>query len=395
MTAIDAGRRRSIVGLISGTSADGIDAALVRFGTRVSDAALPARCTASPCRGTRRCATRLVALGQGGDARRLDELGTLDVQVGRGVRRAATAALLAEAASPRATWRAIGSHGQTLRHRPAGAAYDGCIRSPCSSATATSSPSAPASPRSPISAVATSPPAARARRWCRRFHAAMLHSADEDRAVLNLGGIANFTLLPRATGDVRGFDTGPANALMDAWCLRHRGEAFDRDGAFAAQRPRRRGTAGAAAGRAVVRAAAAQEQRARAVPSRLGRGDAARRRMPPADVQATLLELTAAHRRRRAAARSSRRRGACSPAVAACTTRALMAAHRGAAAGLRGGIHRAHRPGPGLRRGDGLRLAGAADPGRRLPGNLPAVTGATPGLARGCGVGRLSEVGRR
>ena len=65
------------------------------------------------------------------------------------------------------------------------------------------------------------------------FHAAMLHSPDEDRAVLNLGGIANFTLLP-ARGDVRGFDTGPANALMDAWCERHRGVPFDAGGAFAA-----------------------------------------------------------------------------------------------------------------------------------------------------------------
>ena len=52
------------------------------------------------------------------------------------------------------------------------------------------------------------------------FHAALLHSPDEDRAVLNLGGIGNYTLLP-ANGEVRGFDTGPANALLDAWCLRH------------------------------------------------------------------------------------------------------------------------------------------------------------------------------
>jgi anhydro-N-acetylmuramic acid kinase len=64
------------------------------------------------------------------------------------------------------------------------------------------------------------------------FHAAMLSSPDEDRAALNLGGIANLTLLPRR-GDVRGFDTGPANGLMDAWCLRHRGEPYDRDGTFA------------------------------------------------------------------------------------------------------------------------------------------------------------------
>src|SRR3546814_7556086 len=66
------------------------------------------------------------------------------------------------------------------------------------------------------------------------LHAALLQSPGEDRAVLNLGGIANLTLLPRL-GEVRGFDTGPANGLMDAWCLRHRGEAFDRNGVFAAQ----------------------------------------------------------------------------------------------------------------------------------------------------------------
>src|SRR5690606_28858294 len=56
----------------------------------------------------------------------------------------------------------------------------------------------------------------------------------EDRAVLNLGGIANLTLLP-AQGTVRGFDTGPANGLMDAWCLRHHGQPFDAGGAFASR----------------------------------------------------------------------------------------------------------------------------------------------------------------
>jgi len=74
------------------------------------------------------------------------------------------------------------------------------------------------------------------------FHAALLHAADEDRAVLNLGGIGNYTLLPRTAragssgpGEaVRGFDTGPANALLDAWCFHHTGAAFDADGAFAA-----------------------------------------------------------------------------------------------------------------------------------------------------------------
>ena len=66
------------------------------------------------------------------------------------------------------------------------------------------------------------------------FHAATLQSDAEDRAALNLGGIGNFTLLP-ANGEVRGFDTGPANGLMDAWCLHHAGKPYDAGGAFATQ----------------------------------------------------------------------------------------------------------------------------------------------------------------
>jgi anhydro-N-acetylmuramic acid kinase len=61
----------------------------------------------------------------------------------------------------------------------------------------------------------------------------LLSQLQQSRVVLNLGGIANITVLDE-DGGVLGFDTGPANGLMDAWCLRHRGEAFDRDGAFAA-----------------------------------------------------------------------------------------------------------------------------------------------------------------
>jgi hypothetical protein len=109
------------------------------------------------------------------------------------------------------------------------------------------------------------------------FHLGMLGTADEDRAVLNLGGIANLTLIPRE-GAVRGFDTGPANALMDAWCQRHTGRTFDADGAYAAS-----GAVDEPAGRLafgpVVRAAAAEEHRARTVPPGLGRGAHGRRRV--------------------------------------------------------------------------------------------------------------------
>ena len=52
------------------------------------------------------------------------------------------------------------------------------------------------------------------------------------RVIVNIGGIANLTDLP-PNGGVRGFDTGPGNVLLDLWHARHRGEAYDRDGAWA------------------------------------------------------------------------------------------------------------------------------------------------------------------
>jgi anhydro-N-acetylmuramic acid kinase len=65
------------------------------------------------------------------------------------------------------------------------------------------------------------------------FHAQQFAS-DKNTAVLNLGGIANLTLLPQ-NGAVTGFDCGPGNMLMDAWITKHQGHAFDQDGAWAAQ----------------------------------------------------------------------------------------------------------------------------------------------------------------
>ena len=221
------------VGLISGTSADGIDAALVRFGETHAGALecelVHARTYAWTPVALR---ARLVELGQGGDARSLEELATLDVQVGAAFAHAA-GELIAEAGVAPAQMQAIGSHGQTVRHRPAGAALDGRdafswqLGDAHLIAERTGITTVADFRRRDIAAGGQGAPLVPA------FHAALLHSDAEDRAVLNLGGIANFTLLP-ARGEVRGFDTGPANALMDAWCERHTGRAFDADGALAA-----------------------------------------------------------------------------------------------------------------------------------------------------------------
>lgn len=215
------------LGLMSGTSADGIDAALVRFSGDRACELVHAR--TSPWEPGLRAA--LLALGQGGEAS-LDQLGTLDVRIADAFADAALHTLRAAGMEPEQV-AAIGSHGQTVRHRPAGAAADG--RHPFTwqlgdgnrIAELTGITTVADFRRRDVAAGGHGAPLMPA------FHAALLHSPDEDRAILNLGGIANFTLLP-AHGEVRGFDTGPANCLLDAWCERHTGQPFDAGGSFAA-----------------------------------------------------------------------------------------------------------------------------------------------------------------
>jgi anhydro-N-acetylmuramic acid kinase len=230
--------------------------------------------------------TRLVALGQGADTVSLDALGALDATVALAFADAALA-LLQDAGVPRGRVRAIGSHGQTIRHRPQAdppftwQLGDGNVIAERSGIDTVAD-----FRRRDVAAGGQGAPLMPA------FHAALLGSPQEDRAVLNLGGIANFTLLP-VGGEVRGFDTGPANALMDAWCERHTGRAYDADGAFAAS-----GQVDAA----LLARLLADPWFALPPPKSTGREhfhlDWLQARMgetvlPPADVQATLLDLTA------------------------------------------------------------------------------------------------------
>ena len=210
------------LGLISGTSADGIDAALVDF-SEAAPRMLRARTYPLPD-----SLRELVLRVSQADARvDLDELGELDTRLGQAFAEAAQA-LLEEAGVDAEKVRAIGSHGQTLRHRPLGAApFTLQLGDANVIAEATGIDTVADFRRRDVAAGGQGAPLVPA------FHAATLTDAGEDRAVLNLGGIANLTLLP-VHGAVRGFDTGPANGLMDAWCLRHRGHPFDRGGAFAA-----------------------------------------------------------------------------------------------------------------------------------------------------------------
>ncbi|MGJ4803460.1 anhydro-N-acetylmuramic acid kinase [Luteimonas sp. SDU82] len=210
------------LGLISGTSADGIDAALVDFAEGQARLVFGRTYPWDPA-----LRAQLVALGQQGASLSLDAIAELDVRVARAFAEAANLAL-ADSGIAASRVRAIGSHGQTLRHRPWGPyPFTLQLGDPSTLAERTGITVVADLRRRDIAAGGHGAP------LLPGLHAALLHAPDEDRAVLNLGGIANLTLLP-ARGEVRGFDTGPANALMDAWCLRHLSEDFDRGGAFAA-----------------------------------------------------------------------------------------------------------------------------------------------------------------
>ena len=207
------------LGLISGTSADGIDAALLRMDP---DIAVVATTT---CRYPADIREQLLALTASEAAIRLDAFGALHVAVGECFANAALALLASADVPPRAVT-AIGSHGQTIRHRPGGthpfslqigdAAVIAERTGICTVADFRSADVAAGGQGAPLA------PA---------FHAAVL----QDRSpcgVLNLGGIANLSVLG-PQGVRHGFDSGPANCLLDAWNERHHGSPCDMGGAWA------------------------------------------------------------------------------------------------------------------------------------------------------------------
>lgn len=268
------------LGLISGTSADGIDAALVSFAPGLQVHAAHTIAYEPMLR------EQILQLSQASARVTPDDLARLDTAIGRAFAEAAEQ-LIEGAAIDRERIVAIGSHGQTLRHNPGDAlAYSMQLGDPNQIAERCAITTVADFRRRDVAAGGHGAPLMPA------FHAALLHSADEDRAVLNLGGIANLTVLPRA-GPVRGFDTGPANGLMDAWCALHRGQPFDDDGTFAA------------AGnidRALLDVLIAEPWFALPPPKSTGRDQfhldwlraaMGERAITPADVQATLCELSA------------------------------------------------------------------------------------------------------
>ncbi|MGM0984803.1 MAG: anhydro-N-acetylmuramic acid kinase [Pseudomonadota bacterium] len=216
------------IGLMSGTSLDGIDAALVEIHERGTPRLIATQDTPMPEKLRdllwRFCHADRVAFRELAAAE--DAFCRLQAE--------AVEALLASSGVARASIMAIGSHGQTIEHAPlghdGGPAYTLQLDNPSLLAELTQCPVVADFRRRDMAAGGQAAPLAPA------FHEALFRAPGEWRLVLNLGGFANLTLLPPAEDErsALGFDTGPANALLDAWHARHRGEHFDAGGAWAA-----------------------------------------------------------------------------------------------------------------------------------------------------------------
>jgi anhydro-N-acetylmuramic acid kinase len=210
------------IGLMSGTSMDGIDAAIVRFADAGMDL-LAARSLPYP----ERLREQLLAARRDAGLRTAADVPRLDRAVGECFRDAARTVLDAAGVDP-AHIVAIGSHGQTLRHEPCrDNPFTLQIGDPEVIVKGTGITTVADFRSADIALGGQGAPLAPA------FHEWLFRRRGRPRAVLNIGGIANITLLPGDGAPTTGFDTGPGNTLMDAWIRRHKAEPYDRDGAWA------------------------------------------------------------------------------------------------------------------------------------------------------------------
>lgn len=207
------------IGLMSGTSLDGVDAALMEISGKSCHLL---HAVFQPFNHDMRA--ELLALNQSGHNELLRASITGNTLASHYA--SAVSILLSESGHPASAIAAIGCHGQTVRHRPdlgftiqignpsllaelSGIAVIADFRNRDIAAGGQGAPLVPA------------------------FHDAIFRSPHHDRVIVNIGGISNLTWLPRA-GRTSGFDCGPGNLLLDGWAHLHLGVPFDRDGAWAA-----------------------------------------------------------------------------------------------------------------------------------------------------------------
>lgn len=294
------------VGLMAGTSLDGVDAVAVTF--EATGPRMLASLTHPYPAELRRSIGRIDARAS------LQDVMQLDARVAEAFADAADAVMEAAGLAPGEV-RAIGSHGQTVWHHPT---------PPWPTTVQIGDPNRIAE-RCGVDVVADfrrrdMAAGGQGAPLAPLFHAGLFGHGEEDRVIVNLGGIANMTRLP-AAGPVSGFDTGPANTLMDAWARRHTGAELDVSGTWAASGVVDDGLLGRLRAdrffrQPPPRSTGPEHFNLVWVEAAIGHS-----RIEPADVQATLAELTAV-------------------TVAEAITTTLPTARRVVVCG--GGVHNAH-----------------------------------------------------
>ncbi|WP_446830871.1 anhydro-N-acetylmuramic acid kinase [Candidatus Foliamicus sp.] len=273
--------RPLFIGLISGTSMDGVDAALVDCS---GDSPRLAAALRAPF--PQAIASRLLQAARSQGKCSLQEVAVLDAEVANLFAEAALA-VVREANESLSRVEAIGSHGQTLWHAPNGEPpHTVQIGSPARIAAVSGLVTVGDFRTGDMALGGQGAPLAPV------FHDWLFRQPGEDRVVVNIGGIANLSVLA-ADGGLTGFDTGPGNTLLDAWAQEHLGTQFDEDGKWArsgTMQPR------------LLETLLADEYFETEPPKSTGPehfnldwlGHAGAAAASPADVQATLVELTAA-----------------------------------------------------------------------------------------------------
>jgi len=211
------------IGLMSGTSLDGIDTVLVSFKEK-QPTVLQSQCFNLPTQLQQEIQS-LVNIGDN----ELERLAALDVQLGH-VFADAVQQLLEKAKIKKEQVSAIGSHGQTIRHWPQ-AKYPTTLQLADANIIAETSGIRTVADfrRRDIAAGGQGAPLVPA------FHQEIFRDKNINRVILNLGGIANVTVLAADQSiAVTGFDTGPANTLMNQWISLQQNQAYDEEGKWAA-----------------------------------------------------------------------------------------------------------------------------------------------------------------
>ncbi|NNE64325.1 MAG: anhydro-N-acetylmuramic acid kinase [Gammaproteobacteria bacterium] len=270
------------LGLMSGTSLDGVDAAIVDFGGSMP---VVLYCLTEPypesISGRIQELTRSTSIT-------LDALCGLDVEIAEYYVEVVHQALAAASISADSI-KAIGSHGQTIHHNPARTPqFTLQIGDPNTLCAGSGITTVADFRRRDMALGGQGAPLAPA------FHESVFRSSEVTRVIFNVGGIANLTYLPKNPEDpVTGFDTGPGNTLLDYWINRHLGKKLDAEGAWAAT--------GRVQPELLQTMISAESYFSRQPPKSTGTEyfnpnwleNLIHEKQKPEDIQATLLELTA------------------------------------------------------------------------------------------------------